>query len=242
MWVVFLLLMVYTYLSWKKEEMVKNRDTIRKVWYLIFVFGCLVYLSKEPHSLFSDWKSYLTALVGFIVIDSLVFLNLYFAKIGGHELKITEKQVDATQWYLDLTNNKVANMEKVLNTYEYPSYTRSKDEYIKELDKFFNKYAELEFLNVDVLPYRTEEEKEIVLNGTPKAKVERLLNHRDTFYSSKDSLMLMPLWVLNEDYVAKVTTLREDVEINDIDTNVINMLLIVYTLAVKVNNDSEGGV
>nr|WP_102345841.1 type II toxin-antitoxin system SpoIISA family toxin [Bacillus sp. Marseille-P3661] len=99
----------------------------------------------------------------------------------------------------------------------------------------------MELLRVDVLPYRTEEEKEFVLEGSSKAKVERLLNLRETYYSSKDNLMLMPLWVLNEDYVAKVTTMREDLEINDVDANVINMLLIVYTLAVEININNEGG-
>jgi tRNA nucleotidyltransferase/poly(A) polymerase len=157
---------------------------------------------------------------------------------------MTEKQVDVTQHYLDLTNKKVHNMEKVLNTYEYPSYTRSKEEYVQELDNFFNMYGELEFIRVDVLPYRSEEEIELVLEDMSKvkSKVKRLLNLRLTYYSSKDSMMLMPIWVLNENYVAKVTTMREDIKINDIDANIINMFLMVYTLAVKVNIDDEGGV
>nr|WP_180994142.1 type II toxin-antitoxin system SpoIISA family toxin [Bacillus sp. Marseille-P3661] len=131
LWFVFALLALYTFLSWKNPDIVKERDTIRKTWYLIFVLGCLIYLSNEPNSLFTDLKNYLIVLVSFISVDSLVFFNLYFSKLGGHELKMTEKQIDATQRYLDLTNNKIGNMQIVLNTYEYPSYTRSKEEYVR---------------------------------------------------------------------------------------------------------------
>ena len=243
LWVVFGLLASYTFLSWKKENWVKNTDVIRKTWYLLYVLGCLIYLTKHPHSLFDDWKNYVIVLVAFIVIDSMVFLNLYFVKLGGHELKKTEKQVDRTQQFLDLTNNKVQNMEKVLNTYAYPSYTTSREAYIQELEEFFKTYADLESLHVDLLPYKSELEKNEVLADTPKAKakVARLLGLRRTYYSSKDNLMLLPLVVQGDDYVAKVTTTSETVDIIDTDANIFNILLMVYLLAVKGNNDDEDG-
>ncbi|RLL48275.1 hypothetical protein D8M04_03100 [Oceanobacillus piezotolerans] len=240
-WIVFLLLIIYTTLSWFKKDIVSNVDNIRKVWYLILILGCLIYLTNEPISLFTNWKNYLIVLVVFLIVDSLVFLNLYIVKLGGHELKVREKQVDETQGFLNVTNQKVNNMEKVVNSYEYPKYTRSKEEYVQGLENFFNEYAMLELLNIDILPYRTEKEKEIVLENTPKGKVERVLSINKAYYSSKDNLMLMPLWVMDEDYVAKVSTNSEEVGIYDVDVNIINMLLMVYTLAVDIQIDDKDG-
>jgi stage II sporulation protein SA len=241
-WVVFILLIIYTVLSGLDKEIIKDTDTIRKVWYLFFLFGCLVYMTFNPSSLFVEWKNYLITLIGFVIIDSLLFLNLYFSKFGGHELNSTKKQIDITEMHLDLTKYKIYNMEKVLNLYDYPSYTSNRDEYVQELENFFNEYAKLEQLYVDLLPYNTNAERDFINKEVPRAKVERKLKLRETYYSPNDKYMVVPLWILEEDYVAKVSTLSEDVKVYDIDVNVINMMLMVYILAIEGSiKSNEGG-
>src|SRR5690625_4775333 len=213
-WFVFTLLISYTVISGINEDWVENTDIYRKSWYLIFLFGCLLYITYEPSSLFNDWKNYLIALVAFIVIDSLLFLNLYFTKLSGNELKATKRQIDKTQYYLSLTKQKIYNMEKVLNSYEYPGYTSSKEMYIQELDDFFNLYANKEKLYVDVLPYDKETDRNEVLEGRLKAKIKRKLALNQTYYSSKDEYMLVPLAVGEESYIIYVCVFKHDTVIN----------------------------
>lgn len=239
-WAVFALLVAYTFFSWKQPLLMKNHNrTIRKIWYLIFIMGCLVYVSKHPNSLFTDWKNYLVIFVAFIIVDSMVFLNLYFSKLGGHELQQTEQAVSLTQESLDETKRKMANMSSVLNSYPFPEYNDSIEEHIQDFEDLLNTYAANESLVVDLLPYQTVAEQAAVLVDTPKEKVKRLLNLRRTFYNSKDSMMLHPLIILGIDYVAKVTT-QGDNKVTEVDAQVINILLVVYSLTVK-DNSTQGG-
>ncbi len=141
----------------EKPLHIKNHNrTIRKVWYLLFVAGCLVYITAHPNSLFTDWKHYLVVFVAFIIVDSMVFLNLYFSKLGGHELQQTEQAVSLTQESLDETKRKMANMSTVLNSYPFPEYNDSEEEYIQDFEDLLNMYAANESLVVDLLPYQTD--------------------------------------------------------------------------------------
>ncbi|WP_176448259.1 hypothetical protein [Lentibacillus sp. CBA3610] len=51
-------------------------------------------------------------------------------------------------------------------------------------------------------------------------------------------VLLFPL----QSGMARVTTIAENAEIQDIDGNIINMLLMIYILAVKEPGKNEGGV
>ncbi|GAA0435547.1 hypothetical protein GCM10008983_10210 [Lentibacillus halophilus] len=243
MWIIFFLLTCYIFIYWINREAVKDKDTIRKTWYLLYFFGVLVYLTAHPSSLFASWQNYLVVLIGFIVVDSLIFLSLYVSKLGGNELQVPEEQIERTENYWISASRKVENMEHVLNSYEYLRYTRNEEEYISELDNFLNNYGKKEWLSVDVLPYYTEEHKDELLDSIqrPKSKVARVLDIGQTYFSTKDKLMLLPLFVLGQNYIAKVTTTIEDVEIQDIDGNIINMLLMTHVLAVEESYSDKGG-
>lgn len=201
--------------------------------------GCLIYISKHPNSLFTSWINFLIIFVAFIIVDSMVFLNLYFSKLGGHELQQTEQAVSLTQESLDETKRKMANMSTVLNSYAFPEYNESEEEYIQDFEDLLNTYAFKESLTIDLLPYQTEEERDLVLEDTQKKKVKRVLNLRRTFYNPKDSLMLHPLEIIGKDYVAKVTTQAEN-KVTEVDAQVINIFLVVYSLTVK-DISNQGG-
>ncbi|WP_167751363.1 type II toxin-antitoxin system SpoIISA family toxin [Lentibacillus salicampi] len=244
MWVIFALLSFYIFVYWRNREAVKDKDTIRKTWYLLYVLGALVYLTGNPNSLFTSWQNYLVVLIGFIVVDSLIFLSIYVSKLGGNELQIPGEQIERTENYWISASGKVENMELVLNSYEYMRYTRDEEEYINELDNFLNEFGEKESLFIDVLPYHTEKTKDELLESIqrPKSKVERILDTGKTYFSPKDNLMLLPIFVLEKSYIAKVTTEIEDIEIQNIDGNIINILLMTYVLAVEKPYHYEGGV
>ncbi|MFD1363313.1 type II toxin-antitoxin system SpoIISA family toxin [Lentibacillus salinarum] len=38
MWVIFVLLSCYIFIYWRNREAVKDKDTIRKTWYLLICF------------------------------------------------------------------------------------------------------------------------------------------------------------------------------------------------------------
>ncbi|MFC4618898.1 type II toxin-antitoxin system SpoIISA family toxin [Camelliibacillus cellulosilyticus] len=239
-WLVFALLAIYTGFAWVKPNALKNRHAIRKTWYLIFIFGCLIYISYDPPSLFNDWKSYLIVFVVFIIVDSMVFLNLYFSNIGGQQLEQTEQAVCATQESLDETKRKMGNLSNVLNSFAFPEYNDNEEEYIQDFEDLLNRYAAEEALVVDLLPYTNDEEKKQALEGTPENKARRLLSLRRTYYSSKDTLMLHPVILHDKEYVARVSTLGDN-KVTEVDAQVINIFLVVYTLTVKDTCHKGGG-
>jgi stage II sporulation protein SA len=240
MWLVFVLLLVYTAFTrihpvWIK----KNNGTIRKTWYLIFILGCLIFITINPHSLLSEWKNYLVVFVAFIIVDSMLFLNLYFSQIGGQQLSQAEQAVDVTQDTLDQTKRKLANLADVLNSFAFPQYTLTEEEYIQDFEDFIFQYAVKESLSVDVLPYATEEEKSQAVEGTPEKKVHRILDLRRTYYHPTDKLMLQPFEIHQKEYVVRVSA-GEDSKVTDTDAQVINTLYVVYSMMVG-NQDNEGG-
>lgn len=103
--------MVYIIYFWKKGEAIEKYNSgIGNIWYLFFLFGCLLYITWHPDSLFNHWKYYLIVLVTFIILDSLVFLNLHVSKIGGNEMQQTKRVSGLTQGFLDQTKNKMSNL------------------------------------------------------------------------------------------------------------------------------------
>src|SRR5699024_5566292 len=100
-----------------------------------------------------------------------------------------------------------------------------------------NEYAKQEYLHVDIIPYANEDDKELILKEKPNKKIERKLSLRETYYSPKDTYMLVPLSILDEKYIARVETTHEDVKVSETDVKVINIMLMVYILAVVANID-----
>ncbi|SDZ68231.1 Toxin SpoIISA, type II toxin-antitoxin system [Evansella caseinilytica] len=56
MWMVFILLCLYTYFSRKEEFEEKHKNSVRKIWYLIYILGSMIYLTKNPNYLMINWK------------------------------------------------------------------------------------------------------------------------------------------------------------------------------------------
>lgn len=242
MWTIFVFLAIYVYLSWSGRLEEKLKDLVRKCWYLFFILISLIYLTVDYHSVFDNWEKYLIALASFIAIDSLLFLNLYISKFLGNEMKWASDQVVVTQNIIDINRDKIGSMEVVLNTYSHIEESIDDlDLYTLELSDFLNAYAKREQLTIEVFSIRTESEKNELFNGSFPKRFRRNLDLEEHCYSSKDDLALIPLRILGEKYVAKVTSEGKDAKIESIDGQVINMLLVVYTLAVRVTIDSKGG-
>lgn len=97
-WIVFALLCLYVYFSGKEGRLEDYTGVVGKYWYLILILGFLVFITKNDiGTLFTHWKAYLIVLVVFIIIDSLLFLELHFTKIGGQALKSAKVQVGVTE-------------------------------------------------------------------------------------------------------------------------------------------------
>lgn len=230
-WGVFILLGVYTYVQWKYDFL--DLETVRKVWYLIFFLGSLIYLTKHPSSIFIDWKNYLVVLIIFVIVDSMIFLNLYFTKIGGGELIRYEKRLSETEKYFDWTSSKLENLETILNTYEFPSYTVDKEMFIQELEKFLQNYGVIESLNISLEKFND------YIRTVNKRRIIRVLRQKQTYFSSRDNLMVLPLTILDEEYVAIIETAKKDVEILKADAKIINIMLMFYVANTEIINEDN---
>lgn len=185
MWLVFGFLCLYVYLSHQDDEFDNHTSTIRKIWYLIFIAGCLVFLTSDLHSLMDNWKQYLIVLIAFIIIDSLLFLELHVSKLGGQELNSTKMQIDLTQQQLDNITEKSRNVPDILTTFSFPIYNLDSAEYIDKLQQLINEYGHRENLSIKLYRY-SGKEKDYMLNnlGRLRNKAKRLLDQNISLFSS----------------------------------------------------------
>lgn len=239
-WVIFVLLLVYVYFSIKKEDFSeKYTNSIRKVWYLIYVLGSVISIYFNPFSILSDWTKYLIVLICFIVIDSIFFLNLYVGKLAGYELKQTEKQIVLTQEKYDRFIQKSNNISKTLHSFDFPVYNVSRKEYLYHLERLLNSYGNDEGFDISILPYRNKNEEDQALEdfGRRKDKVRRILEYKKVFISLKDDLALYRYKIHGETYIVQLKT-NEDEPITEIDGNAISILIMAFALKVGITNES----
>lgn len=243
-WVIFSLLVVYVYLSGKKGKLDDYTGILRKCWYMIFIFGSLVFLSVTGFErLFTNWENFLVVLIGFIIFDSLLFLELHFSKLGGQELKSARVQVGMTQEGLDATQRKMEHLPIILTTFEFTLYNLDEDTYIDQLEDFLNRYGDRENLVINLFPYNNEKEQELVLHNLIKkarGKANRFLSRGDSVSLLDDSLALYPFKLLDYVYVVQAETIGDNQIITKTDGTAISTLIVTYNLTVD-ENIIEGG-
>lgn len=192
--------------------------------------------------MFTDWKDYLIILVVFIIIDSLLFLELHFTKLGGQELKSAKVQVGVTQEVLDSAERKTGLVPSILISFEFMSYNKDKEEYIFQLAELLKRYATAENLMIDLLPYGTKEEQEEILDnlGRSKNRAKRFLSQQSSLTLPKDNLALYPFRLLDYNYVVQIQTIGEDDKVTKVDGTAITTLIVAYNLTVNENNIESG--
>lgn len=242
-WIVFALLCLFVYFSGKEGRLEDYTGVVRKYWYLILILGFLVFITKNDiGTLFTHWKEYLIVLVVFIIIDSLLFLELHFTKIGGQELKSAKVQVGVTQVELESVERKVGLIPIVLTKFEFLLYTLDRELYVSQLEDFLNNYASEEGLIIDLLPYETEDEKGRVLDnlGRSQDRAKRFLMQNRSISLEKEALVLYPFRLYDHDYVVQIQTKNADSKVTDVDGTVITTLIMTYDLTVVKNNKESG--
>ena len=243
MWIIFCLLGVFVFVSAKNENFDETHTlTIRRVWYLVFLLGCLIILSKEPAIIFSDWRKFLVVLIAFIIVDSVMFLNLYVSKLAGQKLQRTKRQVGVTQDKYDEDLGKTKIIPEILLSFGYPVYNGDKERYVNGLSELLVKYGQERNLIIDLYPYRNPEEQDSLLEnmGKEKDKVKRLLKSNQSFISSVDNLAIYPIIIFDESWVVQVQTSLSDQKVTTGDNVAILTLVTAYYLAVQ-SNFSESG-
>lgn len=236
------MLCLYVYFS-GKGRLEDYTGVVRKYWYLILILGFLVFITKNDiGTLFTHWKAYLIVLVVFIIIDSLLFLELHFTKIGGQELKSAKVQVGVTQVELESVERKVGLIPVVLTKFEFLLYTLDRELYVSQLEGFLNNYASEEGLIIDLLPYQTEDEKSRVLDnlGRSQDRAKRFLMQNRSINLEKETLVLYPFRLYDHDYVVQIQTKNADSKVTDIDGTVITTLIMTYDLTVVKSNKESG--
>lgn len=242
-WFVFILLCFFVFISGSEGKLDVYTNVFRKIWYLIFIFGFLVYITKNGVDLlFYDWEKFLIILVVFIVIDALLFLELHFIKLGGQELKSARVQVGVTQEELDAAERKAERVANILISFEFIMYNLDNKKYITQLERLLSRYAKEENLVVDLLPFETIMEQEKVLANLAKerSKVSNFLSKHNSISLRSDSLALYPFKLLNYGYVVRLQTLDDDDKITKVDGTVITTLIVAYNLTVNDNTRESG--
>lgn len=141
----------------------------------------------------------------------------------------------------------------ILHSFGFRPYNGTKEEYINQLESLLDEYATLEELSIELLPYETEEEQEIVLSDLKRSKgrAKRSFKEGRSIIVLNDNLAMYPFSFLDCDYVVQIKTLDDEKIVTKTDGYVITTIIVAYNLIVEEEdgyieetigqNNEEGG-
>lgn len=240
-WAVFICLMIYVIFSWRYKEAVSRRiEAIRKTWYAIFILGALIYWSFYPASIFTEWKNFMIIAIIFILVDMFVFLSMYISKIGDNELSYATKAVADSDKLLTDHREKVKNMFHLLKKEGIPEFYKTNQEYLAYLGILLQAYAMKEGMEVTVLPFKTEQDKNVVMDGFPRLNgtvMRATLEREDTYYNDEEKMAIQPVSILAEPYIIKI---KSEKFVSEVDCLLIALLIMVFDMVIKQRQAVEG--
>lgn len=233
-WSIFAALVSYVILSWKYQEQIRNKiEVIRKTWYLLFVLGAIIYWSMYPTSIFVDWNYYLIIALVFVLIDMFVFLSMYFTKIGDNELSFASKAIAESDQLITDNREKLKNMFQLLKKEGIPEYYQTNSEYLAYLGILLQAYVEKDGMSVQIHPFRTEEEKQLALNGYPhlnESAIRATLEREDTYYNDDEKMALHPVSLLTKPFIIKI---KSRTFVSEVDCLLIALLIMMFDMVIK---------
>ncbi|MGE7603055.1 type II toxin-antitoxin system SpoIISA family toxin [Peribacillus sp. NPDC097675] len=233
-WLVFIALLAYVILSWTyKEKISKKIEAIRKTWYVIFILGALIYWSFYPASIFAEWKNFLIVAILFVLIDMFVFLSMYISKIGDNELSYATKAVAESDRLLTDNREKVKNMFYLLKKEGIPEYYQTHEEYLAYLYILLQAYSDKEGMNVKIIPFKTEQDKKLMLKGYPNLSgniIRATLEREDTYYNDEEKMALQPVNILAFPYILEI---RSESFVSEVDCLLIALLIMMFDMVIK---------
>lgn len=164
-WMIVACLGFYVFSVWRWEKRVKERIfAIRKTWYIIYLLGAVIYWTKEPASIFTDWLNYLIVAIIFALVDAFVFLGSYLKRVGNNELATdTRELLEENNDLLNSYMNKLKSFQYLLKNEPIDIYYGDKEAYIAGIEKLLADYAEKVDMKAALCRYTTQEEKEYLL-------------------------------------------------------------------------------
>ncbi|WP_050615093.1 type II toxin-antitoxin system SpoIISA family toxin [Bacillus testis] len=231
-WFCFAGLLLYTYLYGKNEAKMEEKVFLfRKIWYLLYMLGAVLYWTKYPDSIFTDWKNYIIVFVIFLSVDAFIFLNMYLRKAGNYELDRFTKTVTANETLIKDNLSMAKNMLHILNKEGINGYYGSREGYLLGLKEVLQSYAQKEDMNIQVWPFTDPTEKEQALmaytnSGAIRSKLDRL----ETVYNTELKYALHPIYLFGDElYVLKIAGSRE---ISEMDCLLFVVMIHIYDFAV----------
>lgn len=233
-WIVLAVGIFYIFSTWKEFKWVQNVIVIRQVWYFLFVFGALVYWTINPTSIFTDWLNYLIVFIIFVAIDTFLILKMHLNKVGDIEVQQLTHQVRESSAYIKDGRVKMENMLLALRNYAYIEYYDSEEEYLFELDKLLQDFAEREDINIYVYEINqllTNLDRYDLKTGERK-KLLRTIENTEIYYGIKCNLVIQPFFIFNTEYYVLMETKEEP---DDYDGLILGILLTTFDSSMREN-------
>ncbi|KON88321.1 stage II sporulation protein SA [Sporosarcina globispora] len=238
-WMIVACLGFYVFSVWKWEKRVKERMfAIRKTWYILYVVGAVIYWTKEPVSIFTDWLNYLIVAIIFALVDAFIFLGSYLKRVGNNELATdTMELLEENNDLLNSQMNKLKSFQYLLKNEPIDIYYGEKEAYIAGIEKLLADYAEKVDMKASLCKYTTQEDKDYLLEHYPdKALIHSRLGRKEVYYDADEKLALIPFSILEDDYVIKLTS---DDFVTEFDYLLFTSLISIYDLMLPAEQEDE---
>lgn len=184
----------------------KKIYAIRKTWYVIYLFGAVIFWTYEPTSIFTHWQNYLIVAVIVVLVDAFVFLSTYIKKLGHHELATDTKELlEENRDMMKSQQNKLKTFHYLLKNEPINIYYGDIEDYITGIQELLNAFGEKIDMIATIHSYATPKEKSFVMREiTNRSAAQSVLERQEVFYSDQEKLALIPMILQEHSYVLKL--------------------------------------
>ena len=215
-------LVVNLFLNWRNELFIwKYKHQIRKTWYTINLMAISVYWIWHPVPLFGRWQT--IGIIGIILIfiDVFVLVGASFKKFESKETRnLVNIMNDQKNWYKG-ERQKLYVFLQVLKKQVIGSEWD-----LDRLEELLSNIAGYEGIQVRILPYDRQEEKEQV---TSSRKVRKILADGESVYNEKHRTAFFPVTIAGSPAVIQLAS--PHTPITEIDGLMVLMMAVIYDLA-----------
>ena len=226
-------LVVNLFLNWRNELFIwKYNHQIRKTWYTINLMAISVYWIWHPVILLLFLRNLWIIGIMVVFVDAFVLVGASFKKFESTERgNIVKTMNEQKNWYME-ERQKLYIFLRVLQKQVIGSEWS-----LDRLEELLETIAGFEGIEVRILPFDSEEDKEQV---TSSRKIQKILTNGESAYDEKHHTAFFPVTLAGSPAVIQLSSAHTP--ITEIDGVIVLLMAVIYDMVTTEKQDIEQGI
>ena len=226
-------IVIYVTLIWRNEQTIwKYNPVIRKTWNAVTLSIVSVYWIWYPVNLLLFLQNLWIIGLMAVFVDAFVLVGASFKKFGSKETTSIIKMMNDHKNYYREERQKLYVFLRVLQKQVIGSEWS-----LDRLEELLETIAGFEGIEVRILPFDSEENKERVASSR---KIQKILANGESIYDEKHHTAFFPVTIAGSPAVIQLSS--EHSPITEIDGLMVLMMAVIYDLVTAEKQEIEQGI